>query len=142
MNQPVGKKTHILIVDDDWNTLRSMEYILMAANYNVTTLTSSPEALQRISATQKSSSPVDLLITDVQIPGLNGLELLAELRRQDIEIPTLVITADSNQNLQFELVRLGYDNILIKPFDEIELLTRITELLEAKHQRESLPLRR
>jgi len=142
MNQPVGKKTHILIVDDDRNTLQSMEYILIAAKYDVTTLTSSTEALQRISTAQGSSNPVDLLITDVQMPGLNGLELLAELHRRDIQIPTLVISADSNQSLQFEFVRLGHDRILIKPFGEIELLTRVTELLEAKHQRESLPLRR
>jgi len=85
---------------------------------------------------------VDLLITDVQIPGLNGLELLAELRRQDIEIPTLVISADSNQNLQFELVRLGYDNILIKPFDEVQLLKRVAQLLNAKQKREMLPANR
>ena len=138
MTQPIPKKTHILIVDDDWNTLRSMEYILMAASYKVTTLASSSEALQRIVAARKSSSPVDLLITDVQIPGLNGLELLGELRRQDIEIPTLVISADINQNVQFKLVRLGYDNILIKPFDEVELLTRVTHLLEAKQQLEEI----
>jgi DNA-binding response OmpR family regulator len=85
---------------------------------------------------------VDLLITDVEIPGLNGLELLGELRRQHIEIPTLVISADSNQDLEFELVRLGYDHILIKPFDEVELLTRVAQLLAAKHERERLPVNR
>jgi DNA-binding response OmpR family regulator len=73
---------------------------------------------------------VDLLITDVQIPGLNGLELLGELRRQSIEIPTLVISADSNQDIQFELARLGCGNILIKPFDEVELLRRVAQLLK------------
>jgi DNA-binding response OmpR family regulator len=119
-----------------------MEYILRAANYDVTTLTSSSEALQEMFAARKRSSPVDLLITDIQIPGLSGLELLAELRRQNIEIPTLVITADSNQNLQFELVRLRYDDILIKPFDEVELLAQVAQLLEAKHDRERLPANR
>jgi DNA-binding response OmpR family regulator len=132
------KKRHILIVDDDQNTLRSMEFVLEAANYKVTVATDSQEALERIASARNSCCPMELLITDIQTPGLNGLELICELNRRNIKIPTLVISAYSNQELQCELVRLGYDNLLFKPFDEEVLLRRVTELLEQKNQQQKI----
>ena len=130
------QKRHILIVDDDQNTLRSMEFVLEAANHKVTTTADSHEALEKIASARNSCCPVELLITDIQMPGLNGLELIGELNRHNIDLPTLVISAYSNQELQFKLARLGYDNLLIKPFDEEALVGRVTELLEQKNQQQ------
>ena len=70
------------------------------------------------------------------MPGLNGLELIGELNRHNIDLPTLVISAYSNQELQLKLARLGYDNLLIKPFDEEALVGRVSELLEQKNQQQ------
>ena len=132
------KKRHILIVDDDRNTLRSLEYVLEAANYKITATANSREALERIASARNRCCPVELLIADIQMPGLNGLELIGELNRQNIELPTLVISAYSNQELQSELVRLGYDNLLFKPFDEEALLRRVNELLEQKNLQQKI----
>ena len=130
------KKSHILIVDDDQHTLRSMEFVLEAANHKVTATADSQEAMEKIASARNSGCPVELLITDIQMPGLNGLELIGELNQHNIDLPTLVISAYSNQDLQSELVRLGYDNLLIKPFDEEVLVGRVTELLEQQNQQQ------
>ena len=132
------KKRHILIVDDDRNTLRSLEYVLEAANYKITATADSREALERIASARNRCCPVELLIADIHMPGLSGLELNGELNRQNIELPTLVISAYSNQELQSELVRLGYDNLLFKPFDEEALLRRVNELLKQKNQQQKI----
>ena len=130
------KKSHILIVDDDQHTLRSMEFVLEAANHKVTATADSQEAMEKIASARNSGCPVELLITEIQMPGLNGLELIGELNQHNIDLPTLVISAYSNQDLQFELVRLGYDNLLVKPFDEEVLVGRVTELLEQQNQQQ------
>jgi CheY-like chemotaxis protein len=101
------KKRHILIVDSDQNTLRSMEFVLEAANYKITATANSREALERIASARNRCCLVELLIADIQLPGLNGVELTGELNRQNIELPTLVISAYNNQELQSELARLG-----------------------------------
>jgi two-component system, response regulator FlrC len=132
------KKRHILIVDDDQNTLRSIKFVLEAASYKVTAAADSQEALEKIAWARNSCCPVELLISDIQMPGLEGLELIGELNRHKIDLPTLVISAYSNQELHVELVRLGYDNLLIKPFDEEALVGRVTELLEQKNQQQKI----
>ena len=76
------KKRHILMVDDDQNTLRSMEFVLEAANYQITATTDSQEALEMIALKRNSSCPLELLIAGIQMSGFGGIELISELSRQ------------------------------------------------------------
>jgi len=129
----MGKK-HILVVDDEENMLHTMEFILEAADHRVTTARNGREALKRILAAKDESSPVDLLIADVQMPSLTGLELIDELSRLDISVPVLVITGYGNRKLAIELRRRGYGEYLDKPFDDEELVKRVAMLLERNRQ--------
>jgi DNA-binding NtrC family response regulator len=111
-----------------------MGFVLEAANYKVTAATDSQEALEMMALARNSCCPVGLLIADIQ----GGLELFAELNRQNIRIPTLVISAYSNQARQLELVRLGCYRLLVKPFDEEALLRRVAEFLEQKDRQQKI----
>src|SRR5512135_731130 len=100
------KRKHILIVDDDLNILRSMEFILEAADFEVSAGRNGQEALEKIKLAA-NHPPVDLLITDIQMPGLSGLQLIDEVQRMNLSIPVLVITAYGDQKLRRELAQRG-----------------------------------
>jgi CheY-like chemotaxis protein len=121
---------HILVVDDDLNLLRSMEFILEAADFIVTTGETGQEGLEKIIAARGHLTPMDLLITDIQMPGMNGLQLLDELRRLQISIPTLVITAYGDRKLKNELIRRDCTHTLDKPFNEEKLLQNVSTILK------------
>jgi DNA-binding NtrC family response regulator len=98
---------HILVVDDEQNLLYTIEFILAAANYKVTTTVDGRDALDKILIAKDNHSPFDLLITDLRMPGLTGFQLLEELNRSKVNIPVFVITGHGNKDLVVELMRKG-----------------------------------
>lgn len=131
-------RKHILIVDDDLNLLRSMEFILEAADFQVSAGRNGQEALDKIKG-DPTCTPFDLLITDIQMPGLTGAQLIDEMQRMNRSIPILVITAYGDQKLRRELSQRGCQHCLDKPFDEEKLLENVFTILE--ENRDS-PMRR
>ncbi|MBM3241764.1 response regulator [Candidatus Poribacteria bacterium] len=125
-------KKHILLIDDEPNTLLTIQFILEVANYKVTTATTGKEALDKILEATKSDDKIDLLVLDISMPCLTGLELIDELKRLDINIPILVITGYRPKELVIALMRKGCGEYLDKPFDDEELIKRITMLLEKR----------
>ena len=126
------QKKHILVVDDDDNTLQSVAFILQADKYAVTTTTNGRTALDLLTDARDASNRIDLLITDVQMPVMNGLALLDELRRRNVTVPVLVITAFGGPALCRDLRERGYSHRLDKPFDDVALTTAIASIL-GKH---------
>ncbi len=125
-------KEHILIVDDEQNMRNTLAFILETANYQVTTAAEGREALEEILEAREKGRPVDLLITDMRLPGLTGLQLIDELNYLKIKIPVLVITAYGDRSLFLELMRTGCADYLDKPFDYKELVKRVNLLVEKK----------
>ena len=123
------KQKHILVVDDEQNTLRSMEFILEAANYQVSVAKNGYEALKALSNELKTRSPINLVITDIQMPILTGLKLIEKLDEFNYDIPVVIITGYGNKQLYTELIQQGYKEFLDKPIDEEELLARIRKLI-------------
>jgi CheY-like chemotaxis protein len=121
-------KRHILVADDELNMLRTLEFILEVAGYKVTGVKNGQEALDRILNANKSDSPVELVITDIQMPGLNGMELIDELLRLGIEIPIFVITAYGRSDLTKSLRNRAGIECIDKPIDDEELLDRVNRL--------------
>jgi DNA-binding response OmpR family regulator len=125
----MGRK-HILLVDDDLNLLHSLEFILEAADFRVTAETNGQKALEKaIAARNDKISPIDLLITDIQMPGLSGLQLIDELRRMNLSVPVLVITAYGDSKLRESLMRRGIHYCLDKPFHEEKLIEEVFRIL-------------
>jgi CheY-like chemotaxis protein len=132
-------RKHILVADDEYNTLLTMRFILEVADHRVTTAEDGREALDKILKAREGGSPFDLLITDIQMPGLTGLELLDELSRLKIDMPLLAITGYGNRELVMELIEKGCDKCLDKPIDDEELVKCVAELLAGKSQAEQEP---
>ena len=105
--------------------LCSLEFILEAANYNVTTAANGQEALEKILASKNGKRPFDLLNTDIRMPGLTGLQLIDELKRFNMKIPIFVITAHGSKDLVINLMRKGCAEYLDKPFDDEEFVKRV-----------------
>ena len=77
----------------------------------------------------------DVVITDLQMPGMNGMELLGEVREKDAEVPVIIITAHSTVSNAIEALRLGASDFLKKPFDMEELLLLVDKTLERSQLR-------
>jgi putative two-component system response regulator len=123
-------KMKLLIIDDEpLNALLLQEILADAGFANVKTLTDSRLALE----TCETFSP-DLVLLDLMMPHVDGFTLLQALRSQsaDILLPVIVLTADANEEAKRRALRAGATDFLLKPFDNLEVLLRIANLLEMR----------
>src|ERR1035437_8121025 len=98
-------KTRILIVDDELSMREFLSILLEREGYEVAVAGNAEEALRQI-----DSSLFDLVISDVQMPGLNGIELLARIKQVSPETAVLMVTAFSTAEQAVEAMKLGaYD---------------------------------
>ncbi|HEX5341216.1 MAG TPA: EAL domain-containing protein [Duganella sp.] len=124
----------ILIVDDQPVNVELLEYLLSSTGYKAVDSTTDP----RVVATRHAAQPYDLIILDLQMPGMNGFEVMDALKplEPDSWLPVLVVTAQPDHKLRaFEC---GARDFISKPFDPVETLTRIRNMLEMRllHNRE------
>jgi DNA-binding response OmpR family regulator len=110
----------ILIVEDDPSILRGLDLNLGMEGYKVRTAADGEEGL-RIARTERP----DLLIVDVMLPRLGGLELIRELRKEDPGMPILILSAKGQEADKVAGLALGADDYVVKPFGLKELLARI-----------------
>jgi two-component system alkaline phosphatase synthesis response regulator PhoP len=110
----------ILVVEDDPNILRGLDLNLAMEGYKVRTAADGEEGL-RIARTERP----DLLIVDVMLPRLGGLELVRELRKEDPGMPILILSAKGQEADKVAGLALGADDYVVKPFGLRELLARI-----------------
>lgn len=125
-NQP----KHLLVAEDEPSLSSSLRFILTASGYAVSMASNGREALATIQNSLLERTAVDLLITDIAMPTMNGVELIRSLRNRSIHIPVLVITGYGDKDLLIELMRLGCQDFLDKPFSQEELERRVQMILE------------
>jgi len=118
----------ILVVDDESHMLDTIQFILQSNGYAAVTARSGEEALGRLAALRAEGRRADLILTDIQMPGPTGLELIERLRETGERAPVLVMTGYSDQETSRRLRERGIEHFLDKPFEEEELLRRIREL--------------
>jgi two-component system response regulator GlrR len=128
-------KPRILVVDDDENLLRLLTIRLRRAGYGVDAAAGGRDALARA----RSSQP-DVVITDVRMPGLDGMALFESLRAQHPTLPVIILTAHGTIPDAVEATRRGVFAYLTKPFDSDELLGSVDQALQvvgwtASHER-------
>ncbi len=111
--------TRVLIVDDEDSLLRFMKRNLEVRNFNVFTATNGLEALAIF---EKES--VDLMILDVMMPHMDGLETLRRIREYS-KIPVIVLSALGEEQDKVKALNIGADDYLTKPFGVEELLARV-----------------
>ena len=124
----------ILVVDDELDMLALLAMIISEkTEHNVTTTNNPLEVVQFV-----KENEYDLVISDLKMPGMNGIELIAEIRKIDQYIPILVITAyGSNESAEDAINKGAYDYIT-KPFRKEQILIAIDRALEWKNMRKEL----
>ena len=123
-------KMKILVIDDEPVNVALLEGILADSGYTrVQSITDSRLAFE----TRKTFQP-DLILLDLMMPHLDGFAVLETLRADESEIllPVIVLTADANEETKLRSLRAGATDFLLKPFDQIEVLLRIGNLLEMR----------
>ncbi len=115
----------ILVVDDEKNYLLVMEALLRKEGYDVMTASSGREALKVLKETE-----ADLIVTDMKMPGLDGLELLAALKEQDPDLPVIMMTAFGTVEKAVEAMKKGAYDYFTKPFENERMLLTVAKALE------------
>ena len=122
------KQTKIMFVDDDIVTGRVMKRNCDNADYKCSVYQSAQDC---INAFKKSNA--DIVITDLRMPGMNGFELLTELRSIDENVPVLVMTGYSSVENAVEAMKRGATDFIKKPFDFTELKLMLDRTMKAVH---------
>ena len=119
-----GETKLVAIVDDDLSVRRALEGLLKSVGLRAKTFASAEEFLA--SGGQRETG---CLITDVRMPGMSGLDLQAKLNASGCRLPTIFITAYSDEKTRAQALKGGALEFLAKPFDEEALLTSVRAAL-------------
>ena len=120
----------ILVVEDDPSILRGLQLNLAGEGYRVRAAADGEEGLRLARAEEP-----DLLVVDLMLPRLGGLELIREIRAEDGEVPILVLSAKGHESDKVAALGLGADDYVVKPFGLKELLARIARALSRRRVR-------
>ena len=115
---------NILVVEDDKNLRKLITTYLQRNKYNTYEATNGEEALNVL-----DQSYIDLIVSDIMMPKMDGYELIKSLREAKYDVPILIITAKSEIEDKKEGFLLGADDYMVKPIDLEEMLLRIQVLL-------------
>jgi two-component system, NtrC family, response regulator len=118
----------ILVVDDEKNYLLVMETLLAGAGYGVLTIDSGEEALE---LTRRND--LDLIITDMKMPRMSGIELMEQLKQVYPDLPVIMMTAYGTVEKAVEAMKKGAFDYILKPFKNEELLLTIAKALDLRH---------
>lgn len=116
----------ILIVEDELHIANGLKFNLEVEGHTVTLLSDGMVAKRKL---VDERAAFDLIILDLMLPGMNGLDLCRGLRKSEILTPVLMLTARSQTLEKVEGLQLGADDYVTKPFNLEELLARIETLL-------------
>ena len=114
----------VLVVDDDKMNLRRTTLVL-EKQYNVLLAESGRKALDML-----KSEKVDLILLDIAMPGMNGIETFERIRESGLEIPVIFLTASGHEDNVMTAIRMGAVNYLKKPYMPKNLLERVEKELE------------
>lgn len=123
----------VLVVDDEEAIVRLVTYNLEREGFKTVTANDGLSALDRV----RSSSP-DLVILDIMLPGLDGLEVCRRLRQENIRIPVILLTARDTEIDKILGLELGADDYVTKPFSPRELVARVKAILRRSAREETL----
>ena len=129
----------ILIIDDEMDMLMLLRMIIEDnTEHRVETTNSPSEGLKLF-----KDKEIDLVITDLKMPGMDGLELFAELKELKPEVPVIIITAYGSSEVAASALKKGVKDFIAKPFRKTDILFTINRVLEfSQLQKENLKLKK
>lgn len=124
-------KAHILVIDDDANTLASLARAFRLAGHEATVCDNAARALE-LAKTER----FDLILSDVVMPGRDGIALLEDLKNAGVAAPTVMISGQATIEMAVKATRLGASDFLEKPISTDKLLLTVENALRLKHLEE------
>ena len=128
MENPAGKKS-ILIVDDEASFCFSACVALRRKGYRVTEAADGRQALAVVLESRQRGDPFDLVVTDIRMPEMSGIELIDALKEHGVSVPLCAITCFGDHALVAELSGKGCREYLEKPFPPEVLVERVGTIL-------------
>jgi adenylate cyclase len=124
----------ILVVDDVAANVRLLEAIVEPAGFSLSSVSSGPEALERV-----VTELPDLVLLDVQMAGMNGYEVCRRIRENEATalVPVVMVTSHDSE-ARIDGIRAGADDFVTKPFDQQELLLRVRSLVRIKRYHDTI----
>jgi DNA-binding NtrC family response regulator len=124
------KKNTIFIVEDEVHLYSTLNIILKRAGYSVVISENGLEALKKINYHIRKNLPIDLILTDIIMPEMDGFKLIHEINKFDMNIPCIVITGHGNKDMLTELSKYSYAGYLEKPIEKETLLNEVSHVLK------------
>jgi two-component system alkaline phosphatase synthesis response regulator PhoP len=125
-------KNRLLIIDDEVHILELLRYNLESSGYEVVQAESGEEALEKLKMIK-----VDGVILDLMLPGIDGIEVLKQIRQSDhMHLPVIMLTAKNEEIDAVIGLEMGADDYIGKPFRTRELISRVKSVLRRAHLRE------
>lgn len=125
LNSEEQERIKLLIVDDEQEFAATLLARLELRNFEVTTVASGTEAIEAVEAAMP-----DVMVLDLKMPDLDGLEVLAQLRRKYAELKVIILTGHGSFEAGHEGMELGAIDYLMKPVD----LNKLIEVVKAAHR--------
>jgi len=127
-----GERSAILIADDDGDIRLALEMLLQYEGFEVWTAKDGQEAWKRLEAERGGGRRPVLVLTDLKMPGLDGLELLERIRKDDSAPPVILVSGHGDVATAVSAMQLGAANFLEKPLDENRVLVTIRSTLRER----------
>ena len=125
-----AKRPNIIVIDDEELTQELIRHMLRELEIGeIAIFSSCSKALSRI---KKDGEHFDFIISDWEVPGLNGLDFLKEFRKIQKETPFLMVTGNASKELVVNAMKAGVTAFIAKPFTANSLLQKVTKLTAAK----------
>ncbi|MBD3226279.1 MAG: response regulator [Caldithrix sp.] len=133
-----SETTKVLIVDDNKENLDLLAYFLKPQNYQILTAMNGAEALEKV----ESEDP-DIILLDIMLPKMDGFQVCERVKKNPdtMFIPIIMITALKELKDKIRSLEAGADDFISKPFESVELLTRVKSLLRIKKYQDELTIK-
>ena len=119
------KTKKILLVEDDLMLLYLLDFRLKKEGYFVETANNGKDAISKI-----KSDPLDLVVSDIMMPFVSGLELTEFIKNEcEAEIPIVIISSAGQEEMVLEAFNIGADDFIAKPFSPNELIVRLKKMI-------------
>jgi len=125
---------HIVVIEDDEYVLLGLRLNLKSAGYEVSAFGDAEGAYLKISEVIASGGRIDLLVTDIDLPKISGIELLDSLTAKNIHIPIIAISGYGRKNIMEDLIGRKIFNFIEKPFTFKQLKDHIDFVFEKEEQ--------
>ncbi len=127
MSKNLNRDIDILIVDDDKDVCEYMELLLSPIGYRVTAVTDPTTALEVLKGQE-----FHVVVLDIMMPGLSGMELLEEIRHYDDDIAVIIFTGNPTVDTAVQSLKFDVDDYIKKPFDVDEFTASLDKILRQK----------